>query len=118
MTETGLKTSCCTTPAVLCFSAAVFLILYGAGLMLLEAWPSARNYSDVLLLGAIGLTCVVNFLWNRTYHCGITGPLFLVAAGVLALTTAGIWSVSTSLVWSLVLIGTGLAFLLEWRYAT
>ena len=59
--------------------------------------------------------CLVNFGINRTFHCGITGPLFLVAAGVVAGGDAGVWTVNISMVWAVLLIGIGGAALLEWR---
>ena len=59
--------------------------------------------------------CFANAFENRTYHCVLTGPLFLMAAILL------IWSNSThikpALIGIVVLVGTGIAFLLEWRYS-
>jgi uncharacterized membrane protein len=64
---------------------------------------------------AIG--CFANWLRNRTYHCAATGPLFLIAGVVFLLSDAGIIHVKAVSVWPVVLIGVGIAFLLEWRYA-
>ena len=64
---------------------------------------------------AIG--CVANWLRNRTFHCAITGPLFLIAALVFLLLDVTRIHVNEALVWPFVLIGVGIAFLLEWRYA-
>ncbi len=64
---------------------------------------------------AIG--CLANWLRNRSFHCAITGPLFLLAGVVFLLSDARMVRVNTLWVWPLVLIGTGIAFLLEWRYA-
>lgn len=109
------QTYCCTTPGALCFSAAVFAVLYGLGLLLPVFWPGLGAYQNVILLSALGLTCVTNFAKNRTVHCGLTGPLFLIAAAVLALGTAGILNVPQSIVWPFVLIGVGISFFVEWR---
>ena len=116
MTERGR--TCCTTPSALCFWAAAFLILYGATLLATELWPAVGEYHLALLLGAIGGACLINAARNRTYHCTITGPLFLILGAVAAADTAGVWDVSRSLVWGAALIGTGVAFLLEYRFAS
>ena len=108
---------CCTTPGALGFWIAVFLILYGSGLMIVQFWPETRDYGNVFLFAALGLACVANFAWNRTFHCAITGPLFLVAAGTLAMNEAGVWHVPMSLVWGVILIVGGLALLLEQKFA-
>jgi hypothetical protein len=65
---------------------------------------------------AIG--CVANWLTNRTLHCAITGPLFLIAAVVFLQSDASVAHVNGLLVWPSILIGVGIAFLLEWRYAS
>jgi len=64
---------------------------------------------------AIG--CFANWLKNRTYHCAGTGPLFLIAGVVFLLSGGGFIHINTRWVWPIVLIGAGMAFLLEWRYA-
>jgi hypothetical protein len=61
--------------------------------------------------------CLANWLRNRSFHCAITGPLFLLASVVFVLSDVRKVRVNTLWVWSLVFIGTGIAFLLESRYA-
>lgn len=68
-----------------------------------------------MLLVALGVACFLNFRQNRTLHCSITGPLFLLGAVAAALIEAGIWTVDLSVVWGIVLVGVGLAFIIEWR---
>jgi hypothetical protein len=65
---------------------------------------------------AIG--CLANWLQNRSFHCAITGPLFLVAGVVFLLSGVRLIHLNTFWVWPLVLIGIAIAFLLEWQYAT
>lgn len=108
---------CCTTPAALCYSCAVFCIVYGAGLAAMFLWSGAGAFYETLLLGSLGVACLANFRRNRTYHCAITGPLFLAGAVVIGLTEAGVIAVHPGLVWSAVLLGAGLAALLELRFA-
>ena len=64
---------------------------------------------------AIG--CFANWARNRTYHCAVTGPLFLIGGVVFLLADARVLHVQTGWVWPFVLIGVGIAFVLEWRYA-
>lgn len=105
----------CTTPGALCYACAVFFVVYGLGLLAWQLWPELGRFDETLVLGAIGVACVANYRRNCTVHCSVTGPLFLVGAGALALIEGGLWSGETGLVWSVMLIGTGLAFLYEWR---
>ena len=64
---------------------------------------------------AIG--CFANWLRNRSLHCLITAPLFLLAGAVFLLASLRMAHVDTRWVWPAVLIGTSLALLVEWRYA-
>lgn len=63
---------------------------------------------------AIG--CLANWLRNRSFHCSITGPLFLVGGVIFLLSGARMIHLNTRWVWPFVLIGTAIAFVLEWRY--
>ena len=45
----------------------------------------------------------------------LTGPLFLIAA--ILLLSSNLTHVKPNLIWTGVLVGTGIAFWLEWRYA-
>jgi hypothetical protein len=78
--------------------------------------------STALVLGldhsfCMGIGCVGNWFRNRSFHCAITGPMFLMAGIFFLLADLRIVQINARLVWSLVFIGTGIAFLLEWRYA-
>ena len=106
---------CCTSPSALCFWGATFMVLYGAGLLAFTIWPDFWAFDQTLLLAALGVACLVNFGVNRTFHCGITGPMFLVAAAAVGLGEVGYWEIDDSLVWALMLIGIGGAGFLEWR---
>jgi hypothetical protein len=68
-----------------------------------------------LLAQAVG--CIANWLKNRTLHCGITAPLFLIARTLFLLSDARIVHIAVRLVWLFVVLGIGIAFLLEWKYA-
>jgi hypothetical protein len=64
---------------------------------------------------AIG--CLANWLRNRTFHCAITGPLFLIGGFMFLLSRGRVIHVNTHWVWPSVLFGVGIAFLLERVYA-
>ena len=72
-----LARSCCTTPAAMSLWAAMFVLIYGAGLLLRSAWPAVQPFGDTVILVALGAACAINFGRNRTLHCGLTGPLFV-----------------------------------------
>ena len=107
--------SCCTTPSALCFWSATALVLYGGELLLGAVWPALRAFHSTLILLAMGGACVLNYRRNRTLHCVITAPVFLVAAVVMALSEGGIWPVSDRVLWGVVLVAVAVAFLIEWR---
>ena len=107
--------TCCTSPGAMGFWAAAFVGLYGLGLFARSTWAVFEPYADTLLLAALGLACFINFGRNRTLHCGLTGPLFLVAAVVAFFMEAGVWDINEDALWGLVLVGVTLAFLIEWR---
>jgi hypothetical protein len=106
---------CCTTPSAIRFWVGAFVLFYGAALLLGAVWPTARHYENTELLLALAAACFVNFRRHRTLHCGLTGPFFLVAAIVALLTEAGMWHVDQGIFWGVVLLGTGTAFVIEWR---
>lgn len=107
--------SCCTTPAAMCFWATVFVLIYGAGLLLRSAWPAVQPFGDTLILVALAAACLINFGRNRTLHCGMTGPLFILGAIAAALIEAGTWQFDMAIVWGVVLLGVGTSFIIEWR---
>jgi hypothetical protein len=109
--------TCCTSPAAMWFWATAFAVLYGLGFLMRSTWPVFEPYADTMLLAALGAACFINFGRNRTLHCGLTGPLFLVAAIIAGLIEAGIWGVNEEALWGVVLVGVALAFLIEWRVA-
>ncbi|MFQ5740967.1 MAG: hypothetical protein ACE5JX_18350 [Acidobacteriota bacterium] len=111
------RSYCCTRPSALCFWCAMALVFYGLGTLLIWLWPPLMEYQSSLLLAALGLACLVNAVKNRTFHCLITGPLFLILAGALIFDVWDAFDFSSSLFWGVLLLGTGIAFLLEQRYA-
>jgi hypothetical protein len=102
----------------MCYWFAASLVGWGVLSLVGIYWRSLHASSAATILFAMAIGCVANWLRNRTFHCAITGPLFLVAAVVFLLSEVSRVHVNSLLVWPLVLIGVGIAFLLEWRYAS
>lgn len=117
MTQTHSKNFCCTSQHALCYWGAAFLIFYGVGLGLVF-WLRWQPYELVVLFTALGLACFVNLARNRTFHCLITGPFFLLVALALGVQVSGIWRIGAGLLWPVVLIVVGTALLLERRFAS
>lgn len=65
----------------------------------------------------MSIGCLANWLRNRTLHCAITGPLFLIVGVMFLLAGMRMIHLNTRWVWPFVFSGVGIAFLLEWLYA-
>ena len=111
------KQACCTSPAAMCYWVTVSLIAWGVLSIIGIYWRPLHPSSRAACLFAMAIGCLANWLKNRSFHCAITGPLFLLAGVMFLFSEVRMARVNSLLVWPLVLIGTGIAFLLEWRYA-
>lgn len=108
---------CCSSRQSLCFWGCAFAVFYAAGLAAIYGLHAER-YGLVALFLALGLACVANLIRNRTFHCAITGPFFLVVALAFALSAAGVWKFPTGPLWAVVAVVVCAAFLLERKYAS
>ena len=115
--ELPTKRFCCTSARGLCYFGEAFLIFYGIGWGLL-LWLQWQRYELVMLFTALGLACIANFARNRTFHCVITAPFFLLVALAFALSVRGIWKVPAGVLWAVVAVVVCAAFLLERRFAS
>src|SRR5690348_8667660 len=111
------KGACCSSPAAICYWFCASLLAWGVLSLVGNYWPPLHASSAVTILFAMAVGCAANWLKNRTFHCGITAPLFLVAAVVFLLSDVSRFHVNSRLVWLCLLVGVCIAFLLEWRYA-
>jgi hypothetical protein len=111
------RPACCTSTAALCYWFAASLVAGGLLLLVEQAFPPSRVSASAIVVLAMGIGCVANFARNRTYHCAITGPLFLVAGLLFALSDKRILTLGHQLLWGIVLVGAGIAHLLERTYA-
>jgi hypothetical protein len=110
------KGACCSSPAAMCYWLAASLTAWGVLCLIGLYWRPLHALSAAAILFAMAIGCVANWRRNYTLHCAITGPLFLIAAVVFLMSDVSMTHVNNLLVWSFVLIGAGIAFLLEWRY--
>jgi hypothetical protein len=115
MTKQGQ--ACCSSPASICYWFIVSLGAWGVLSLIGIFWVPLHARSSSACLFAMAIGCFANWRRNRSFHCAITGPLFLI--GGIALLSSGerLLRVNTNWVWTFVVVGTGIAFLLEWRYA-
>jgi hypothetical protein len=109
--------ACCSSPAAMCYWFVVSLITWGVLSLIGIFWRPLHAPSAAACLFAMAIGCFANWTRNRSFHCAITGPLFLIGGIVFLLSGERLLRVNTDWVWTFVLIVTGIAFLLEWRYA-
>jgi hypothetical protein len=93
------------------------LIAWGVLSLIGIYWRPLHAPSAAAILLAMATGCFANWIRNRSFHCIFTGPLFLVGGVAFLLSDGLMVQLNTAWVWPLVVIGTGIAFLLEWRYA-
>ena len=108
--------ACCSTPVAWCYWGGFSLLAWGILSLVGIGWYPLHASSAATVCLAVGIGCVGNWLRNRTLHCGITAPVFLIAGCAFLFAEMRWLVVNPSLIWSFVAIVTGLAFLLEWRY--
>jgi hypothetical protein len=106
--------ACCTSPAAMCYWFTVALVSWGGMSLIGIYWHPLHASSAVTCLFAMAIGCLANWLRNRSFHCAITGPLFLAAGAVFLVSDERMIPVNTVWVWSFVFIGVAIAFLLEW----
>jgi hypothetical protein len=114
---TKQRAACCSSPAAICYWLIVSLVAWGLLSLIGIYWRPLRASSEASCLFAMSIGCLANWNRNRSFHCAITGPLFLVGGVVFLLSGVGMIHVNVQWVWPCILIGVGIAFLLEWRYA-
>jgi len=101
----------------MCYWFIVSVVAWGVLGLIGIYWRPLYALSATTCLFAAAIGCIANWLKNRSFHCALTGPIFLVGGVAFLLAGVGVIHVNTLLVWRLVFIGTGIAFLLEWRFA-
>jgi hypothetical protein len=110
------KRACCSSPASIGYWFAVSLLAWAILSLIGLYWRSLRAASATSILLAAGIGCIANWVRNRTLHCGITGPVFLLGSATFLLAGMQIIHVNVHLIWLLIVIASAIAFLLEWRW--
>lgn len=111
------RQACCTSPAAMCYWFAAALIAWGGLALIGVYWHPLRASSSASVFLAMAIGCSANFLRNRTFHCVIAAPLFLVVGILLLLSDVNVIQLNRAWLWPAVLVGVGIAFLLEWHYS-
>src|SRR5215467_3926 len=107
--------ACCSSPASICYWFVASLGAWAVLAIIGVFWHPLHATSAATCLLAMAAGCFANAVKNRTYHCVLTGPLFLIA-GILFLSLDSL-GIRAGVVWAGVLVGTVVAFFLEWRYS-
>jgi len=109
--------ACCSSPATICYWFIVSLMAWGVLSLIGIYWRPLHAPSEAACLFAMAIGCIANWFKNRSLHCTITGPLFLIGGVMFLLLGAHMIPRRDTLwAWPVLLIGIGIAFLLEWLY--
>ena len=76
--------ACCSSPAAICYWFIVSLMAWGVLSLIGIYWRPLHASSEAACLFAMAIGCIANWFKNRSLHCTITGPLFLIG-GVMFL---------------------------------
>ncbi len=109
--------ACCSSPATICYWFIVSLMAWGVLSLIGIYWRPLHASSEAACLVAMSIGCIANWFKNRSLHCTITGPLFLI--GGVKFLLSGVHMIprrDTLWVWPVLLVGIGIAFVLEWLY--
>ena len=107
--------ACCSSPAALCYWFVVSLIAWGV-LNLIGVYWRPLHASSAACLFAMAIGCLANWRRNGSFHCAITSPLFLIGGVIFLLSGVRAIHIDMRWVWPVLLVGVGIAFLLEWMY--
>ena len=109
------KNACCSSPAAVVYWLCVTMCSWAVLSLIGTIWHPLHATSAIAILFAMSAGCFANWIRNRTYHCSIDGPLFLVAGALFLLQAIGIVHFPPLIVWLPLLIGIAVSFCLEWR---
>lgn len=102
----------------MCYWCTASLAAWGLLGLLGLMWHPLHALSAATILFAAAIGCFANWVENRTFHCSVTAWIFLAGGAVFLLGNLGLIQIEPRFVWPFIAIGTGVAFILEWLYAT
>jgi hypothetical protein len=109
------RQACCSSPAAIRYWFFASLMSWFAIGFAGIYWHPVRFRSAAAILLGLAAGCFANWFKNRTLHCAITGPLFLIA-GLLSLLSELLRLRFPELLSNVILVcGVAIAFLIEWR---
>lgn len=106
---------CGSSPAAISYWFAASLLVWALLAFVGAYWHPLGASSAQIILLAMSIGCFANWFKNRTLHCSLTGPVFLIGGILFLLGNLRVVEVSSNVIWGLVATGTGTAFGLEWR---
>src|SRR5579864_1122424 len=109
------RNACCSSPAAVKYWLCVTICSWAIISLVGAIWQPLHATSAVTILFAMSAGCFANWIRNRTYHCFIDGPLFLVAGGLFLLRAIGLAHFPSWAIWAPLLVGVSLSFWLERR---
>ena len=108
--------ACCSSPAAICYWFIISLMAWGVLSLVGIYWNPLHASSAAVCLFAMAIGCLANWIRNHSFHCVITGPLFLIGGVMFLFSGEGMININSRWIWPFVVISTGIAFLLEWLY--
>lgn len=109
------RKACCSSPAAIGYWLGATIIAWVVLSVMGLLWEPLHATSAITILLALSAGCFANWAHNRTYHCSIDGPLFLVAGVLFLLRKLGVFHVQPAVIWIPLFIGVAISFWLEWR---
>lgn len=109
--------ACCSSPTAMYYWCMLSLLAWGVLSLIGIYWYPLHAASAATICLAVAFGCAANWFKNRTLHCAITGPVFLVAGSLFLLSEIDVFRLNATLLWFIVADLAGLAFLLELRFA-
>lgn len=109
------KDACCSSPAAIRYWLGVTIVAWAILSLIGVIWQPLHATSAITVLFAMAAGCFANWIRNRTYHCFIDGPLFLIAGSLFLLRILDIVHFRSWAIWVSLFTGVSISFWLEWR---
>src|SRR5579864_965982 len=87
--------ACCSSPAAICYWFIVSMVAWAVLSLIGIYWRPLHASSAATCLFAMAIGCLANWIRNRSFHCAITGPLFLIGGVIFMLSGVRMVHVNT-----------------------